>query len=175
MYFAFKRTSGQLNSKDFRCVMTRATRKQQATGTTSWKRNFLNIFWKFYQRNLRLSFMDWEPNWGDNINHTLLSSATGLESPKSLASDRESFWDSFSSIGCGFHLFCLQVHDLRFALQCKFSFRFLNLLFLVCWMKTSSLHWWKVKRWKKIGNCCCLVLFFFKFIELACTQMYLSK
>ena len=31
MYFAFKRTSGQLNSKDFRCVMTRATQKQQAT------------------------------------------------------------------------------------------------------------------------------------------------
>ena len=31
----------------------------------------------------------------DNIHHTLLSNATGLESPKSLASDRASFLDSF--------------------------------------------------------------------------------
>ena len=36
---------------------------------------------------------------GDNIHHTVLSSATGLESPKSLASDRASFLDSFPSIG----------------------------------------------------------------------------
>ena len=56
MYFAFKRTSGQLNSKDFGRVMTRA---EQAT--TTLKRNLLNIFRKFYQRNLRLSFLDWEP------------------------------------------------------------------------------------------------------------------
>ena len=33
----------------------------------------------------------------DKIHHTVLSSATGLESPKSLASDRASFLDS--SIG----------------------------------------------------------------------------
>ena len=45
MYFAFKRTSGQLNSKDFQRVMTRA---EQAT--TTLKRNSLNIFRKFYQR-----------------------------------------------------------------------------------------------------------------------------
>ena len=49
MYFAFKRTSGQLNSKDFRRVMARATQKEQAT--TILKRNLLNIFRKFYQRN----------------------------------------------------------------------------------------------------------------------------
>ena len=30
---SFKRTSGQLNSKDFRRVMTRATQKEQATTT----------------------------------------------------------------------------------------------------------------------------------------------
>ena len=48
---------------------------------------------------MRLSFLDWEPNCWDNIHHTVLSSATGLESPKSLASDRASFLDSFSSIG----------------------------------------------------------------------------
>ena len=35
----------------------------------------------------------------DNIHHTVLSSATGLESPKSFASDRASFLDPFSSIG----------------------------------------------------------------------------
>ena len=29
IYFAFKRTFGQLNSKDFRRVMTRATQKEQ--------------------------------------------------------------------------------------------------------------------------------------------------
>ena len=33
----------------------------------------------------------------------------------------------------------------------------------------------KSEEMKKIGNCCCLVLFFIKFIELACTQMYLRK
>ena len=35
----------------------------------------------------------------DNIHNTVLSSATGLESPKSFASDRASFLDPFSSIG----------------------------------------------------------------------------
>ena len=58
-----------------------------------------DIFRTFYQCKLRLSFLDWEPQCGDNIHHTVLSSATGLESPKSLASDRASFLDSFSSIG----------------------------------------------------------------------------
>ena len=29
----------------------------------------------------------------------------------------------------GFHLFCVLVHDLRYALQYQFSFRFLNLLY----------------------------------------------
>ena len=52
---------------------------------------------------IRLSFLDWEPHYmshcGDDIHHTALSSATGLESPRSLASDRASFLDSFSSIG----------------------------------------------------------------------------
>ena len=97
IYFTFKRTYGQLNSKDFRCVMTRAIQlKEQAT--TTLKRNLLNIFRKFYQRNLRLSFLDWEPNLGDNIHRTLLSSAIGLESPNSLAFNRASFLDSFSSI-----------------------------------------------------------------------------
>ena len=64
--------------------MTRATQKEQAT--TTLKKHFLNILLTFYQRNLRLSFLDWEPKCGDNIHHTVLSSVTGLESPKSLAS-----------------------------------------------------------------------------------------
>ena len=64
-----------------------------------YKKKLLNIFQKFYQLNLRLSFLDWEPKCGDNIHHRVLSSATGLESAKSLASDRASFLDSFSSIG----------------------------------------------------------------------------
>ena len=98
-FFSFKSTSGQLNSKDFRRVMTRATRKEQAT--TTLKINLLSIVRTFYQRNLwlALSFLDWEPKCADDIHHTVLLSATGLKSPKSLASDRASFLDSFSSIG----------------------------------------------------------------------------
>ena len=38
LYFSFKRTSGQLNSKDFRRVMTQATQREQAT--TTLKKNF---------------------------------------------------------------------------------------------------------------------------------------
>ena len=55
------------------------------------KKKSLNIF--------RLSFLEWEPKRGNNIYLTVLSSATRLESPKSLAWDRASFLDSFSSIG----------------------------------------------------------------------------
>ena len=72
--------------------MTRATHKEQATTTLT--KEIIQ-----HQCNLRLSFLDWEPKGGDNIHHSVLSSATGLESPKSLASDRASFLDSFSSIG----------------------------------------------------------------------------
>ena len=78
----FQTHFGELNSKDFRRVMTRVTQKEQATTTLETK--LLNIFGTFYQRNLRLSFLDWEPKRGDNIQHTVLSSATGLESPKSI-------------------------------------------------------------------------------------------
>ena len=95
--FSFKRTSGQLTSKDFRLVMTRATRKEQAT--TTLRKKLLNIFRTFYRCKLRLSFLDWEPKCGDKIHHAVFSSVTGLESPKSLASDRASFLDSFSSFG----------------------------------------------------------------------------
>ena len=79
--------------------MTRATQKEQATTTRHFEKKFIDIFRTFYQRRLRLSFLDWEPKCGDNIHHTVLSSATGLESPKSLASNRASFLDSFSPIG----------------------------------------------------------------------------
>ena len=94
IYISFKRTSSQLNSKDFGRVMTRATQKEQATFKLPQlcKTKLLKIFRTFYQRNLRLSFLGWEPKCGDNIHHTVLSSATGLESPKSLASDRASFF-----------------------------------------------------------------------------------
>ena len=69
-------------------MMMLATQKEQAISTTTLKKNLLNIFQTFYHRNLWLSFLDWEPKCGDNIHDTVLSSATGLESPKSLASDR---------------------------------------------------------------------------------------
>ena len=60
----------------------------------------------------------------DNLHHTFLSSATGLESPKSLASDRAFFWIRFHQSAKWLHLFCLQVHDLRFALRFNTSFLF---------------------------------------------------
>ena len=46
-------------------------------------------------------------------------------------------------------------------------FSMLNENFFVTLMKSEEV--------KKIGNCCCLVLFFIKFIELGCTQMCLRK
>ena len=71
----------------------------EITSYHDFEKNILNIFRTFYKRNLRLSFLGWEPKCGDNIHHRVLSSATGLESPKFLASDGS--MDSFSSIGEG--------------------------------------------------------------------------
>ena len=56
--FSFKRTSGQLKSKDSRCVMTRATQKKQATAVpTTLKKNywtssehFISVIYVFYFR-----------------------------------------------------------------------------------------------------------------------------
>ena len=87
------------NSKDFQCVMMRATQKEQATTTHDFEKKIIDIFQMFYQLKLRLSFLDWAPKCGDNIHHTVLSSTTGLESPKSLASNIAFLLDSFSSIG----------------------------------------------------------------------------
>ena len=128
--------------------MTRATQKEQATTTLITK--LLKIFWTFYQRNLRLSFLDWEPKRGDKNHHTVLSSVTGLESPKSIASHEHLVGFVFVNRQSGFHLFCVQAYDPRFALHYQFPFRFLNLLFLVCWMKTSASHvkWRGVENWK---------------------------
>ena len=91
----------QINSKDFRLVMMQVTQKEQVSKDFENKiidrtssKHFTSITY-----NVRHSFLDWEPKCGDNIHHTVLSSATGLESLKSLASDRASFLDSFSSIG----------------------------------------------------------------------------
>ena len=66
---------------------------------TSFEKKIIDIFPTFYKRKLRLSFLDWVPKCGDSIHHTVLSSATGLESPKSHASGRASFLDSFPPIG----------------------------------------------------------------------------
>ena len=146
--------------------MMPGTQKEQTT--TTLKRNLSNIFHKFYRRNLRLSCLDWEPNLGDNIHHTLLSSATGLELPKALASDRASLFNRLS----GFHLcmiFALRFNTSLFSIFKLIVFSMLNENIFVTLTKSEEL--------KKIGNCCCLVLFFIKFIELGCTQMlaYLRK
>ena len=108
IYFSFKCTSGQLNSKDLRRVMTRVTQKEQAT--TPLQKEIIHIFRMFYQRNL----LDWSrQNLSLPIEHL--------------------FWIRFrrSAKLSGFHLFCvnLLVHDLPFAL---FSILNLHVLFLVC-------------------------------------------
>ena len=120
-FFSFKCTSGQLNSKDFRRVMTRATQKEQATFKLPQlcKTKLLKIFRTFYQRNLRLSFLDWEPKCGNNIH---------LGSPYSsfkcnwigvaeISSFRQSIFFGFVFFNrpSGFHLFCVLVYDLRSA------------------------------------------------------------
>ena len=84
--------------------MTRATQKEQTT--TTLKRNLLNIFRKFYQRNLRLSFLDWEPNLGDKIHHTLLSSATGWSRRNLSLPTEHLFWIRFHQSAKWLSLVC---------------------------------------------------------------------
>ena len=104
---------------DVRRVMTQATQKEQAT--TTLKKNLLTSSERFTSVSYGFHFWIGEPKCGDNIHHTVLSGATGLESPKSLASDRASFLDSFSSIGFHFTL------ALRF--NTSFLFHFLTYCF----------------------------------------------
>ena len=95
--------------------MTQETQKGQAT--TILKKNIEHLP-NVLPASRKALYLDWEPKCVNNIYHvhnTVLSNATGLGSPKSLASNRASFLDLFSSIG--FHLFCVLVHGLCFALQ----------------------------------------------------------
>ena len=119
----------------------------QATTTHDIGKRFIDIFRTFYQRKVRLSFLDWEPKCGDSIHHTVLSRETGLESPKSLASDRASFLDSFSPIGQ------VAFTSITFALisaSILVFFSILKVTVLVCWMKTSPspVKWRGEENWK---------------------------
>ena len=62
LYFSFKRTSGQFNSKDFQCVMTHATQKEQATvlckSNASEMREFRSLFMRTFQESSRESSSD---------------------------------------------------------------------------------------------------------------------
>ena len=117
IYFSFKCTSGQLNSKDFRRVMTRATQKEQAT--TTLQKEIIHIFRTFYQRNLRLQSFG---SKSVGITFTIQFFQVQLDwSHRNLSLPIEHlFWIRFrrSAKLSGFHLFCvnLLVHDLRFAL-----------------------------------------------------------
>ena len=90
--------------------------------TTSYhnfaKKKLLSIFRTFHQRNLRLSFLDWEPKGGDNIHQVQLNwSRQNLSLP---ISSEHLFWIRFrpSAKLSGFpSCIKLLVHDLRFALQ----------------------------------------------------------
>ena len=95
-----------------------------------------------YQHNLRLSFLVWEAESGDNIRHTVLSNANGLESPKSLASRIEHLLESasFSAISCVAFRVVLWTSAWLCALNLVFFMIFLNLFSFSSWMKSSSLH-----------------------------------
>ena len=91
-------------------MMTQATQKEQATFKLPQlcKTKLLTIFRTFYQRNLRLSFQDWEPKCGDNIRHTVLSSATV---PNLSLSIEHLLWIRFrrSAKLSDFHLLCASI------------------------------------------------------------------
>ena len=55
--FSFKRTSGQLNSKNFRGVMTRATQKEQVTTTPDFEKKKLTSSERF--TSVSYSFHFW--------------------------------------------------------------------------------------------------------------------
>ena len=121
--------------------MTRATQKEQ--GTTTLKKNILNILRTFYECNLRLSSLDWEPKCGDNIHRQFFQVQLDWSRRNLLLpTEHASFLDWLSPIA--------KWISLRFAPQYYFSFRFLNLLFWVCWKNTSSLHvkWKGEDNWK---------------------------
>ena len=116
---------------------------------------------------IRLSFLDWEPSCGDNIHHTFLSSATGLESPKSLASDRASFWDSFSSIG----LVAFASPSLHASMVVFFSIFKLTVFSM---LNENFFATCKVKRWRKLEIVAVSFSSLWSLLNLnACTQMYL--
>ena len=96
------------NSKDFQCVMMRATQKEQTTTTHDFEKKIIDIFQMFYQLKLRLSFLDWAPKCGDNIHHTVLSSATV---PNLSLSIEHLLWIRFrrSAKLSDFHLLCASI------------------------------------------------------------------
>ena len=100
MYRACAAGDGAICSKNRKIVPYHgANPTRNGALTVSVPDNGSYIFRTFYQRKLWFSFLYWEAKCGDNIHHTVLSSATRVESPKFLASDRVSFSDSFSPIG----------------------------------------------------------------------------
>ena len=159
--------------KGLRCVMTRATQKELPR---LWK----EIYWTSSESFTTVTYgfhfwINWEPDWGDNIHHTLLSSATGLESQKSLASDRDLFWIRFHQSA---KWLSLVLSTSAWPSLCASTLVFFSIFKLIVFSMLNEnvfVALMKSEEVKKIRNCCCLVLFSIKFIELACTQMYLRK
>ena len=118
--FSFKRTSGQLNSKDFRRVMTRAARKRTSYHDFA-KRNYLTSSERFI--SVTYGFHFWIGSQSVGITFIIQFFQVQLDwSRQNLSLPIEHlFWISFrrSAKLSGFHLFCvnLLVHDLCFALQ----------------------------------------------------------
>ena len=97
--FCFKRISGQLNSKDFRRVMTRATRSERTSYHDFAKRNYWTSSERF--TGVTYGFRFWIGSQSVGITFTIQFFQVQLDwsRRKSLASDRAYFLDSFSSMG----------------------------------------------------------------------------
>ena len=97
--------------------MTGETQKEQTA--TTLKKDLLNISQTFYQRNLRLLFLEWEPKCEDKIHMQFFQVQRDWSRRNiSLPIEHASFFGFvFVNRLSGFHLFCVLVHKLRFALQ----------------------------------------------------------
>ena len=141
MYFSqFKRTSGQLNSKDIRRVMTRATQKEQAT--TTFKKKNIEHLPNVLPAQLTSFISGLGAKVRAGITFTIQFSQVQLDrSRRNLSLSIEHlFWIRFrqsaewlSFVLCTSAWLSLCAWILVFS--CFFYF-----LFLVCWMETSSLH-----------------------------------
>ena len=140
------------------------TSNSEKTSYHDFEKNILlSIFRTLYQHNLRLSFLDYEPNLWENIHLHFFQVQLDWSCRNLSLSTEHLFWIRFHrsakwlSLVCTWPSLCISI--LVFFLIFKLIvFNKLNENVFITLMKSKEV--------KKIGNCCCLVLFFIKFIEL---------